>query len=185
MKINYTYDNSKVRERFQKDDLLNKLSIRLYNLWDANRHKMYVLLLDAQDSLEFTASELIQKMRNEDIFFPQLQKEFDDKGFTLTVEDLHDVIVHTSKRIFYSYRKYSYKYAHKFSDELGYYYILSDKKTKPNRFTAIYGVTNDVPTEYEGITDWKDIESDVLFMLQDWSNLKGEANKNLFYNPRQ
>ena len=76
-----------------------------------------------------------------------------------------------------------YKYIHKFKDDTGIYFILSNNIKKPNPLKAKFAPFDDVPTKYLKLVKREQLDTMELYFMDKWVSVHGRKNKNLFYCP--
>jgi hypothetical protein len=82
-----------------------------------------------------------------------------------------------------STRRFKYDYIHRFRDESGIYFIVSNSTKKPNKKKVKFAPFGDVPTKYLGIIDRSDVDERELELMDAWVNKHGTDEKPMFYVP--
>ncbi len=82
-----------------------------------------------------------------------------------------------------STRRFKYDYIHRFRDEKGIYFIVSNSTKKPNKKKVKFPPFGNVPTKYLGIIDRSDVDKRELELMDDWVNRHGTDERPMFYVP--
>jgi|TARA_B110000090_G_C12935508_1_gene275223 hypothetical protein len=80
-------------------------------------------------------------------------------------------------------RKFKYNYIHRFRDDQGVYFIVSNSRDKPNKNKVKFKPFGNVPTKYLGIINRSDVDERELELMDAWVNKHGTIEKPMFYMP--
>jgi hypothetical protein len=76
-----------------------------------------------------------------------------------------------------------YKFIHRFKDDKGIYFILSNSINKPNRRKAKFAPIGNVKTQYLKTISRDKLASDVLRIMDKYINENYDSKRDIFYMP--
>ena len=76
-----------------------------------------------------------------------------------------------------------YKFIHRFKDEKGIYFILSNNIKKPNRRKAKFAPIGDVKTQYLKTITRDKLAPDVVRFMDDFASRNYDSRRDMFYQP--